>query len=117
MKILCVCAGGNVRSAQLAFLLKNCGHDAVPVGTLWNSAGLIDLLSDWAELITVAEAEMVSAIPTRNQEKVTEDFVVGPDRWGINLAPELVNTYANAMLRHGFSLDPRAGGLAIVEAS
>lgn len=88
-RILCVCAGGNVRSASLAFLLKEAGADALALGLERNSEETVRMLTDWAEMIWCAEADMIERIPEENRQKVVRGFHVGPDRWGYHCHPEL----------------------------
>lgn len=113
MKILCVCEGGNVRSGQLAFFLKNIGHDAIAVGVVWNSPETVAYLAEWADLITVAEERLVEKLPEEQRSKVTLDFVVGPDRWGVPVIKELFDGYNEAARRHGLVVTPRPGGVAV----
>ena len=102
MRILCLCEGGNVRSGQLAFWLKAAGHDAVAAGLLWNSAETIALLSEWSEVITVAEERLAEKVPSDHRSKVTLDFVVGPDVWGVPIVGELAEKYTPIIKEKGW---------------
>jgi hypothetical protein len=100
MRILCLCEGGNVRSGHLSTLLKDRGHDALQAGVGWNAAEtVVSLARTWAEMITVAEPWMRDLLPADVQDKVTLDFCVGPDRWGMALHPELWNDYIERINR------------------
>jgi hypothetical protein len=95
-----MCEGGNVRSGHLSTLLKDWGHDAIQVGWRWNTPEtVVSLARSWAELITVAEPGMKDLLPPDVHEKVTLDFCVGPDRWGMALHPELWNDYIERIKR------------------
>lgn len=101
-RILCVCAGGNVRSGSLAFVLKESGADALTLGLERNSEETARMLTGWAELIWVAEESMVECIPEADRHKVVRGFHVGADRWGYSCHPELwemVNQIVNAWKR------------------
>lgn len=90
MKILCVCQRGNVRSASLAYILKDAfGHDAVAIG--WQTAGpeLQGMLFVWAERIVVMECYIAEKIPIKYREK-TYVCDVGPDVYGDVKHPSLI---------------------------
>lgn len=90
MKILCMCQRGNVRSAALAFLLKDYyGHDAVAIG--WETAGveLKGMLFPWADLIVVLEPYMLDHVPEPHLIK-TRVADVGPDGFGSPRHPVLL---------------------------
>src|SRR5258708_5399933 len=90
MKILCVCEGGNVRSVTMAYLLKSNGMDAIACGVLWNKPETVSMLSDWAEMILLAEGRLNEKIPETNHGKII-DMEIGPDIWGQSMVPGLVN--------------------------
>lgn len=89
MKVLCLCAGGNVRSVTMAHILKERGHDALAASLSFNAPETLRLLCAWAEkVIIVGEATLRSGLPGECQPKtVLHD--VGPDRWGVPFHPEL----------------------------
>lgn len=100
MRILCLCEGGNVRSGHLATLLKDWGHDALQAGVGWNTAEtVVALARTWAEKITVAEEWMADLLPEDVRSKVTLEFCVGPDRWGMGFIPELREIYNERIAR------------------
>ena len=97
MKILCLCHGGNVRSATLAWLLKDRGHDAIPLG-LWRAgADTLAMLSTWADIITVAEAPMHLEVPGEYRGKVVDWGIVGPDVWRRPMHTSLLSMYQTAI--------------------
>lgn len=73
--------------------MKDRGHDALAAGLEWNSSETLIALFGWAEKITIAEESMIDAIPESYREKVSLEFCVGPDRWGMAAHPELWNDY------------------------
>lgn len=88
-KYLCVCAGGNVRSHSLAFILKNTyNREAIAVGHLNVSPDTMNTLCEWADVIVVLQDYMVKEIPDKFKDKLRL-FDVGDDRWGVYIHPEL----------------------------
>lgn len=80
-KVLCVCAGGNCRSATLAYMLKyHYGVDALAVGVEGNSRDTLMMLCAWAHKIIVVDKTLKDQIPMQHLEK-TVIYEVGPDRW------------------------------------
>ena len=102
MKILCLCEGGNVRSGQLSWWLKAAGHDALAAGVSWNTPETIAMLSAWAEIITVGEEHLAERVPEEHRHKITLDFVVGPDVWGVPVIPQLQDKYVPAIKDKGW---------------
>lgn len=102
MKFLCLCEGGNVRSGQLAFWLKAAGQDAIAAGVLWNEPETIAMLAAWADVITVAEARLSEKVPESQRHKITLDFEVGPDVWGVHLIGDLRERYVPIIKEKGF---------------
>ena len=81
MKILCVCVGGNCRSATLAYMLKyHYGHDALACGIEGNTQETVTMLAEWADRIIAVEPEIKEALSAHVHSKVTV-WDVGPDRW------------------------------------
>lgn len=98
MKFLCICAGGNVRSAALAYALRHeCrGHEAIAVGYMTSSPSTINLLCEWADRIVVMEAHMQSAVDSKFHAK-TRCLEVGPDIWGVSIKPDLLDKIRNGI--------------------
>lgn len=89
MKYLCVCDGGNVRSAALAFWLKHFAkQEAIAVGRLQVSKDTMNMLTEWADRIIIMQPHMIESISENHHDKVTV-CDVGPDRWGVSIHPEL----------------------------
>lgn len=96
MKFLTICLGGNVRSAGLAFILKDTyGQDAVPVGAIRNAPDTIAMLGEWADYIVVMAQEVVPHLPPailRSPKLCMVD--VGPDVYGSPFHPQLQGALA-----------------------
>ena len=88
-RFLCVCEGGNVRSATLAYVLHDKhGQEAIPVGLRWASPATLETLCEWADYVMLLEGWMQERIPARWGAKIRV-FDVGPDIWGLSLNPQL----------------------------
>lgn len=79
--------------------MKDRGHDALQAGVGWNTPETVGKLCNWAELITVAEPWMADRVHPNYRDKVTLDFCVGPDRWGMAAHPELWADYIERVKR------------------
>ncbi len=89
LKILCICQGGNVRSATLAYLFKyKYGLDSLAASWQRNSKETLDYLCEWADIVIVVEKSFTSYVSEKYKEKL-KVYDIGPDRWGISLHPEL----------------------------
>lgn len=82
-RFLCVCQGGNVRSAALAGILKmHHGQDALACGVLSNSDDTLRVLAEWADYIVFMSQEIMPEWPP---DLATEKIClvdVGPDIYG-----------------------------------
>jgi predicted protein tyrosine phosphatase len=79
---LCVCQGGLVRSAALAWVLKvEHGQDAIPAGWQWNSKGTLDSLCEWADYVVVMQPHFAKKLDQRFRPKVRA-VDVGADTFG-----------------------------------
>jgi hypothetical protein len=83
MKVLCVCDAGNVRSHALKIACQP-DHEALAIGRWFFSGETIDMLSEWADVIIVAEPDIENAIDARFHEKMW-CVDLGPDVWGSGL--------------------------------
>jgi predicted protein tyrosine phosphatase len=85
MKYLCVCAGGNVRSVALAYVLKHelKGHEAIAIGGLTASKETVEMLCEWADFIVLMESHMTHFIQPKYNAKI-KCVDVGPDVWGVH---------------------------------
>lgn len=88
-RILTLCAGGNVRSAAMAWRLKNEGIDAVPAGLVDNSPEFIVALGRLVDKVIVMDKDLLPRLPPELLAKVVLADV-GPDIWGNPLHPDLV---------------------------
>ncbi len=80
MKILCICEEGYKRSVITRRLLIYKHHDAVAMG-LNNSIELRNLLSEWADVILLAEAWMKKEIDPLFHGKIESQYDIGPDHY------------------------------------
>lgn len=83
--ILCVCNGGNVRSASLSTILKLVyNRNAINVGCLYLDKESISMFKDWADVIICFTDEAMNMFP----DGILLD--VGEDKWHYSRHPELV---------------------------
>lgn len=94
MKVLAVCAYGNVRSSCLARQLKDWYfQDALAAGLVANSPETLLILFHWADAILLTDTSLNPSNYTHSdygKEKM-HDFNVGMDRWGVPGNPELID--------------------------
>lgn len=101
LKILTVCAGGNVRSVTMARLLKY-HHtyqqpNTLSVGVWIAPADTFDMLATWADLLLVCgEQTLWDRVPSKYYNKAYR-VDVGLDRWDGAMAPELVDIMKAAL--------------------
>jgi predicted protein tyrosine phosphatase len=100
MKILCVCAGGRVRSQALALEARFLGHEALALAasSVPHSDETFALLSEWADKIVTAETEHADRIPEQHWHKIAHADL-GVDRWGNFQHPELREFAKQALKR------------------
>lgn len=82
MKFLCVCAGGNIRSRAMAYILmERHKQDALSAGALYQPQTIAHLAATWADRIIVMEPKFLEVIPfpIRGKVKVND---VGQDTYG-----------------------------------
>lgn len=96
MKILCVCSQGNKRSVFTRYVL-NGTHDALAMGVDVNSAETIRMLTQWADVILLAEPQMKKRIPVKHQKKIDQMFTIGPDNFSISIAGRLKQIVHNKL--------------------
>lgn len=84
-KYLCICAGGNNRSAALAYILKSKRQDAVAVGTDHVTAETLIYFAVWADFIVPVTGEqrriIEKILPIELLYKIVP-FEFGPDMHG-----------------------------------
>ena len=105
-KILCVCNHGNVRSACMARLLKDSGHEAIAIGAEFTTEESMLHFVHWADkTIWMSEKKKVSdfrAFDTLNKENRIIIFNVGLDKWFHPFHPELIGLCNEALIEWGF---------------
>lgn len=93
MKVLTVCAYGNVRSSCLARQLKDWYfQDAIAAGLVANAPETLTMLFNWADLILLTDMSLdpKNYIHSDVGKEKFQTFDVGRDRWGNPVDPELV---------------------------
>lgn len=101
-KILTMCAGGNVRSVGLKYLLKyKYGHESLACGQDANSPETIEMLCNWADYIVVVTEEYTKFIPEKYHSKLF-CYQIGEDRFGYAFHPELLSISDQLIVQHGF---------------
>lgn len=100
-KVLTMCAGGNVRSVGLKYLLKyKYGHESLACGQDSNSVETIEMLSNWADYIIVVTVDYVKFIPEKYQGKLL-CYDIGVDRFGYAFHPELLGLFNKMIIEDG----------------
>lgn len=90
VKYLCVCDGGNVRSAALAYVLHNeLKQEAIPIGRLMVSKKTMDYFCKWADVIVLTQPHMEESINKKFKDKL-RCVDIGEDRFGVYIHPELL---------------------------
>lgn len=93
MKVLAVCAYGNVRSGCLSRQLKDWYfQDALAAGLVANTPETLEMLFDWADAILLTDTSLdpKNYIHSDLGKEKMHSFDVGRDRWGDPTNPELV---------------------------
>lgn len=100
-KILTICAGGNVRSVGLRYLLHyKYGHEVLACGQDANLPETIDMLCNWADYIIVVAEEYLPVVPEKYKNKLFL-YNIGPDRFGYAFNPELLAISDKLIQEHG----------------
>jgi len=82
LRFLCICAGGNVRSRAMAYILMDrCGQDALSAGAVYQPETIASLAAMWADRIVIMTPEYISVVPENQRHKV-RCCDVGPDTYG-----------------------------------
>ena len=109
-KILTMCAGGNVRSVGLRYLLHyKYNHEVLACGQDANSQETREMLYKWADYIIVMSEEYKKFVPEEYHYKEIKGgierrvfvYEVGPDRFGYAFHPELLSLCDNLIVQHG----------------
>jgi len=105
LRILCLCAGGVVRSVTMAALLKVYWKlDALSAGFM-NTDGTVEYLLKWADHVYVMQPYMYEQVPEKYRYK-TRVMDVGEDVWGMSQHPDLIRKLY-PMLEKEFGPDRR----------
>lgn len=89
INFLCVCQYGHSRSAAMVRVLHGRGHAAVALGVGTATPKIMNILSDWADVVCVMQpAFSESILPAYRHKVVVVD--VGPDRWSNPYSQELL---------------------------
>jgi len=97
VKVLSVCQAGTVRSGALTVAAKAAGHDALQAGVAFNPPSTLKMLTDWADVVLLAEPWIAAHLPPEAAPKL-RDAGLGPDRWHNPLHPELMELATAAMV-------------------
>jgi hypothetical protein len=81
-KFLCICQGGMVRSAALAWQLKLHGQDVLCASASLNAPSTLLLLWDWADYVVVMTPDALKELPKDVEGKPLWMVDVGEDRYG-----------------------------------
>lgn len=88
-KFLCVCHGGNNRSAALSRVLHDqFGQEAVPIGYSRHTDASLNYFCEWADYIVPMNREIADYIPPKYSEKIRV-VDVGEDNYGTPYHPLL----------------------------
>lgn len=102
-----MCAGGNVRSVGLRYILKyKYGHEGLACGQDANSPETIEMLCQWADYIIVVMPDYLKFIPEKYHKKENGEqklfcYNVGEDRFGYAFHPELLRNFDKMIVEHG----------------
>ena len=100
-KILTMCAGANVRSVGLKYLLKyKYGHEALACGQDANTIETRNMLCDWADYVIVVDKEYAPEVPEKYKDKLLI-YDIGVDRFGYAFHPELLTIADQCIIQHG----------------
>lgn len=95
MKFLTICAGGNVRSRAMAYILmERHKQDALSAGAIYQKPTIEWLCGNWAERIIIMQPQFMEAVPTQHRAKV-KLCDVGPDEYGTCWNFVLIDRCAN----------------------
>jgi hypothetical protein len=96
-----MCAGGNVRSVALKYILKyKYGHECLACGQDANSPETIDMLCNWADYVIVVTENYKNFIPEKYHSKLL-CYEIGIDRFGYAFHPELLDICDKIIINHG----------------
>jgi hypothetical protein len=100
MKILCLGRKGDSRSAALAWLLKQKGHDAIAVGMRCMGSDTRKMMLDWSDKIILLHEKCGEGVPEEYWSKL-KIWEVGRDTYMRNFDPLLVERLVNNIEKEG----------------
>jgi len=89
MRALTLCAAGKVRSAAMAWALKDCGIEAVPAGLLSESRDFILGIGNLVDKVILMDNDLLPKLPSELTPKLTI-VDLGPDVWMNPLHRDLI---------------------------
>lgn len=96
-----MCAGGNVRSVGLRYLLRyKYGHEVLACGQDANNPDTIKMLCGWTDYIIVVTQDYLKFVPEEYHNK-TFVYEIGEDRFGYAFHPELLGIADQLIQTHG----------------
>lgn len=95
-RFLCVCTWGHSRSVGMVRYVNKHGHFGVACGVQGGGIHALRQLSEWADVILLAETRMVHAISQEFVDKVV-DLNIGPDKWVNPYSKDLERTIHERM--------------------
>ena len=100
-KILTLCAGGNVRSVGLRYLLHyKYGHEVLACGQDANNLETREMLCKWADYVIPVTQEYAKFVPVEYSNKIIV-YEIGEDRFSYAFHPELIQICDNLIIKHG----------------
>jgi predicted protein tyrosine phosphatase len=72
-------------------------HDVLALGVDVNTPETIRMLSEWAEVILIAEPIMKKKIPVRFQRKIDTRFTIGADIFPVSIGGKLKHIVHNKL--------------------
>lgn len=89
--ILCLCEHGNNRSVTMAWLLKYVSNfETLTAGLLYHTQETLEMLYQWADVITIPEERLIEKIPEHHRGKV-KSYPIGEDHFPRPFNQELLD--------------------------
>lgn len=105
-KVLCVCMGGLLRSATMAWMLSNepwnCNTRAAGIDPQWSLVTVNDRLLEWADVILCCEPYQAAALRRMMVDQKPIHCLDIPDKYQYR-DPELIERIAHALAKIGFT--------------
>lgn len=100
MKVLCLGRKGDSRSACLAWMLKQLGHDAIAVGMRCMGKDTRIMMLDWADIIVLLHEKCGEGVAREYWGKL-KMWPIDKDIWFKGFDPGLVEILKTHMKRDG----------------